>query len=78
MSAWKSVLVERDHFMLWLDGVLLDRDAEGNCVAPDESACQRAMDALDAGETVLFVKNGRLTGTQMRRVGEEYVEEVSG
>lgn len=74
MSIKNTVIVDRLDLKAWADGELLNY-REGLGFAVNELACTEAIAALDRGEVVLLTEAGKLTGTQVRKDGNEYVEE---
>jgi hypothetical protein len=68
------LVVDRDSFMAWMQGILLERDAEGYVLVGDSVDNERAEDALEKGETIGLTVDGRLVST-LRDAGEEIVEE---
>ena len=55
-----SIIVNRNSFIDWTKGILLDRDAYGICVVYDDNKNQEAMNLLDAGEVIGFEVKGEL------------------
>jgi len=70
--------LDRRLFIMWVEGVLLDRDAKGNCVVLDGSdfakRAEVAEKAMENGETIYLTVNGKCV-TKMYDDGEGYVEE---
>ena len=64
--------VDREEFMLFLDGVLME-NIRGNVVYVDENACSCAMEALDNGETIAFTQRNMII-SYMSKIGDEYYE----
>lgn len=67
------VVVDRDEFIAWVNGVLLSRDAAGRTVAVHDALCNAAEDALEKGEAVLLTTGGRVVSTIQKNDGS-YVE----
>lgn len=67
------LVVDRDDFMAWSRGILLERSKEGACLVGDKKIHQRAKEALDEGETVGLTMAGRIV-THMRLVNGRYQE----
>ena len=65
--------VDRDEFRAWARGVLLERDAAGHVMAPQERRCEAAEAALLRGETVQLTRRDRVVST-MRLVGGQMQE----
>jgi hypothetical protein len=59
------IIVDREMFIRFSEGILLDRDAKGNVLIVDEALCNKALDALERGEKVFL------------RVGDELISEMT-
>jgi hypothetical protein len=67
------LVVDRDDFIAWTRGILLERSREGACLVGDKKIHQQAKEALDDGETVGLTRAGRIV-THLRLVGDRYQE----
>ena len=70
----KMQTVNKQEFLAWTEGIYLNF-SKGKGIAPDEIACEKAMEALEKGETIAFLENDNII-SYMKMVGEEYVEFV--
>lgn len=64
--------VEKSHLKAYLDGFYLKRIGT-HVIAIDENKCEAAINALENGETVALVENGRIV-SYVKDNGEAYVE----
>jgi hypothetical protein len=55
--------VERNDLMLWCEGVYIKVDEVLGIIRVDEVACQRAVEALEKGETIALTEQGRIIST---------------
>jgi hypothetical protein len=69
------LVVPRQQLLAWADGILLDRDAKGNVIAPEELLCKEAQRRLELGEAVGLTISGEIVSTMQLdiKVGK-YVE----
>jgi len=76
-----SVVYElnRDLFIKWTTGILLDRNKDGKCLILDgsdfEAKCLLAERALESGGTIYLTDGRGNRITKMYASGEGYVEE---
>lgn len=57
------LIVDRDSFIAWTEGTLLERRIDGTFVVGDDETNERAEKALEAGETIGLTIGGRLEST---------------
>lgn len=69
-----ALTVERDQFIAWTEGILLDRNEEGEVLIVNELACSRAEKAMEQGETVYLTQDGKIV-TKMHLAPEGFIEE---
>jgi len=69
------IIVKRQGFMLWTQGILMDRDREGNVVIGDDTKNEEAEKALERGEEIGLTINGRLVSTMKLEDGA-FVEKL--
>lgn len=71
--------LNRDLFITWTTGVLLDRDKNGKCLVLDGSdfkaKCEAAERALESGETIYLTDGRGCLVTKVYDSGERYIEE---
>ena len=71
--------LNRDMFIAWTEGILMDRDQDGKCLVLDGSdfskRCEAAEKALEGGETIYLTNGQGQRITKMYDAGEGYVEE---
>lgn len=68
-------VVDRDSFISWTQGILLDRDNSGKCVIGDNIAHEEAQERLDKGEIVGLSVKGVIK-TTIQLVDEAYREKM--
>ena len=73
MRNFPTQMVERDQFIAWSEGVLLDLNLLG-AVVVNEALAEAAQAALERGEVVGLTKDGRLVST-MRLHKDAFIEE---
>jgi hypothetical protein len=71
------ILVNRDDFMAWVEGVLMSRDAKGNVTVGDKEIHDRAYEALSKGEIIGLTCNDEIVTTMSLEEGG-YVEKIAG
>lgn len=69
------VVVDREQFIAWSEGVLLDITPDHHLVV-DEQACIKADEALQRGETIFTVVDQRLFSTLTLNEEEEVYAET--
>ena len=70
-----AYIVNRKAFIAWSQGILLDRDASGQCVVGDNIAHEQAEAAMDRGEEITLTVGGYAVST-MRLTDAGYVEKA--
>lgn len=71
------LIIDRKNFIAWTEGILLDRDEHGRvCVVGDNEIHERAVAAMDAGETIGLTVGGKIV-TSMRLTDGGYEEEIA-
>lgn len=58
-----TLIVDRESFIAWTQGVLLERDADGTMVVGDDIRNEQAEYALEKGETIGLTVGGKLVST---------------
>lgn len=71
------LVVNRQDFIAWTEGILLERDAEGVCRVGDREIHEKAKQALDRGETIALAEQGNIVSC-MQLIEDEYVEFEKG
>lgn len=74
----KPIKVNRELFMAWTEGTIMDRDAKGNVLVTDhlDKRFQEAEDAMEAGGIIYLTDNSGKVITQMQDDGKGYSESV--
>lgn len=67
------IVVDRDDFIAWSQGILLDRKSDGSTTVGDRSIHEKAKDAMDKGEIIALTMAGRIVSYM--KVEEESYEE---
>lgn len=57
------IIVDRDSFIAWTQGILLDRKADGTFVCGDNELNKEAEEALKNGKTIGLTVEGRIVST---------------
>ena len=68
------IQVNREEFMLWSTGLLLDND-KGSVLCFDRKEHQEAEDAMERGETIVLMVEGKPFST-MSLQGDGFEEEL--
>lgn len=64
--------VDREEFMNWTQGILLNRDKHKKVIV-NELDCKLAEEALKNGETIYLTKNGKIVSIMIPE-GNNFVE----
>lgn len=67
-------IVDRNQFIGWTQGILLQRNPDGGCFVVNEIMCEEAQKRLEKGEEVGFTIKGELK-TKIKMIDDQYVEE---
>ncbi len=66
-------IVDRNQFIGWTQGILLERNPDGSCFAVNEIMCEKAQKRLEQGEEVGFTIDGELT-SKIKMLDGQYIE----
>lgn len=67
-------VVDRDSFISWVQGIMLDRDSSGNMIIGDDIRNEEAHERLLKGEDIYLSDCGEIV-SKIRNTGEEFLEE---
>lgn len=67
-------VVDRAEFIAYHNGILLDRDAEGNVICPDEIACEKALKLLNDGTSIYLTMGGEIFSVMVLNSEGNYEE----
>ena len=67
--------VDRNEFMVWLEGYFIKRDANG-FIAPNEAACEAAHDAVNRGEKIALTVDNEIVSYIISR-DDGFYEEIA-
>jgi hypothetical protein len=65
--------VNREQFIAWTQGILLERNSDGGCFAVNETKCEEAQKRLEQGEEIGFMINGELK-SKIAMINNQYME----
>jgi hypothetical protein len=71
------IKVNRGMFICWTEGILMDRDKDGNVIAVDEIRCGEAEKALNRGETIALCDVNWDVVSTLSLKAEGYIEELA-
>jgi hypothetical protein len=67
------IVVDREDFRAWTNGILFERNKEGACIVGDKKIHETAKEEMDRGRTIGLTKAGQIV-SHMRLVDGRYQE----